>query len=94
MAARSAKECEQTVRDRGFSEVSAWTDEANAHYEPHKHSGPSTIMIVAGQLTIKFPDDLDGRSVLMKPGDSIDIDAGRLHEVWIGESGCTTVNGS
>jgi hypothetical protein len=50
-------------------------------------------MIVTGNLKIQFPEDEGALSIHMKPGDVVDIDAGRSHEVWIGENGCTTVNG-
>jgi len=50
-------------------------------------------MVVNGQLTILFPEDADAQKVILEPGDVVDIDTGRLHEVWIGANGCTTVNG-
>lgn len=66
---------------------------SNVHYDPHKHETASTILVVKGQLEVMFPDDTEPQKLVKKPGDVVDIEVGRLHEVWIGPEGCTTVNG-
>ncbi|KAK3310744.1 uncharacterized protein B0T15DRAFT_519294 [Chaetomium strumarium] len=93
----SQKEAEAEVRSWGFSHVFTWTDGANAYYPPHSHAGLTTHVILKGQLTIAYPQDGDAQHREMKTtygvGDRIDVDAGRVHEVWIGREGCTYVIG-
>jgi hypothetical protein len=48
---------------------------------------------VTGQLKILFTEDVKAQAMIMNPGDIVDIGAGRMHEVWIGASGCMSVNG-
>lgn len=67
--------------------------DSDVHYVPHSHKHPSVILVVSGQLAILFPNDVNAQKTIMMPGDIVDIDAGRLHEVWIGPRGCQTVNG-
>jgi hypothetical protein len=66
-------------------------------YPPHSHAGLTTHVILKGQLTIAYPQDGDAQHRKKKTtygvGDRIDVDAGRVHEVWIGGEGCTYVIG-
>jgi hypothetical protein len=66
-------------------------------YPPHSHAGLTTHVILSGQLTIAYPQDGDAEQRKKKTtygvGDRIDVDAGRVHEVWMGEEGCTYVIG-
>jgi hypothetical protein len=54
-------------------------------------------VILRGQLTIAYPQDGDeeqrGKKTTHGVGERIDVDAGRVHEVWIGSEGCTYVIG-
>ncbi|KAK3989133.1 hypothetical protein QBC44DRAFT_342746 [Cladorrhinum sp. PSN332] len=90
---RSNKEAEAEVRSWGFSEVYTWTDRPNSHYHPHSHPGLTTHLILAGQLTITYPEEENPQKTTWKVGDRIDVEAGRVHEVWIGGEGCTYVIG-
>jgi hypothetical protein len=65
----------------------------NAHYPPHRHNGLTTHLILNGELTITYPDDQEPRKETFGPGARLDVDAKRLHEVWMGEGGCTYVIG-
>lgn len=65
----------------------------NAHYSPHSHSGLTTHLITKGQFTITYPTEKDAQKMTHGAGDRIDVDAGRVHEVWIGSEGCTYVIG-
>ncbi len=80
--------------------------DSNAHYPPHRHAGLTTHLILQGELTITYPEDGkkeetkddDGGSGKSKretfgPGDRIDVEAGKMHEVWMGSEGCTYVIG-
>lgn len=65
----------------------------NAYYRPHTHSGLTTHLVLDGELTISFPEDETPEKKAYGVGDRIDVEAGRLHEVWIGKNGCTYVIG-
>ena len=65
----------------------------NAHYPPHSHSGLTTHLITAGELTITYPKDASPTKETFSRGARVDVDAGRVHEVWMGSSGCTYVIG-
>ncbi|OHE96453.1 hypothetical protein CORC01_08216 [Colletotrichum orchidophilum] len=89
----SKRDSESEVRSWGFSHVFTWTDGPNAHYSPHSHRGLTTHLILRGNLTVTYPEDESPDKVTYGVGDRIDIDAGRVHEVWIGHEGCTYVIG-
>jgi len=66
---------------------------SNTHYSPHSHSGLTTHLILNGSLTITYPREENAEKVTYGVGDRIDVDAGKVHEVWIGPEGCTYVIG-
>jgi hypothetical protein len=53
----------------------------------------TTHLILSGELTITYPRDANPEKTTYGVGDRIDVDAGRVHEVWIGKEGCTYVIG-
>jgi hypothetical protein len=65
----------------------------HAYYSPHKHAGLTTHLITRGGLTITFPKDANPEKKTYSVGDRVDVEAGRYHEVWIGDEGCTMVIG-
>ncbi|KAJ4287184.1 hypothetical protein N0V90_012582 [Kalmusia sp. IMI 367209] len=89
----SRKDAESKVRSWGFSHVFTWSDGPNAYYPPHRHGGLTTHLILDGQLTITYPEDKEPKKETFGPGDRIDVDARKLHEVWMGSEGCTYVIG-
>ncbi|KAJ9662445.1 hypothetical protein H2198_001334 [Neophaeococcomyces mojaviensis] len=91
--ASSAREDENQVRQWGFSHVFTWSDPPHAHYPPHSHSGLTTHLIRRGELTITYPEDGDGKKETYGVGARLDVPAGKLHEVWMGSSGCSYVIG-
>ncbi|KAN0089603.1 cupin domain containing protein [Hyaloscypha variabilis] len=93
MTTKPQRESEQEVRSWGFPHVFTWTDGPNAHYSPHSHAGLTTHLILKGQLTITYPKDKDAEKKTYTVGDRIDVEAGRVHEVWMGSEGCTYVIG-
>ncbi|KAL2149896.1 hypothetical protein VTH82DRAFT_7572 [Thermothelomyces myriococcoides] len=94
---KSQREVEAEVRSWGFPHVFTWTDGPNAYYPPHSHAGLTTHVILRGQLTIAYPEDPDleqrSKKTTYGVGDRIDVEAGRVHEVWMGAEGCTYVIG-
>jgi len=93
MPSASRKQDETTVRGWGFNHVFTWTDGPNAHYPPHAHSGLTTHLIRKGGLTITYPKDKDATKETFGVGARIDVPAGKVHEVWMGEEGCEYVIG-
>ncbi|KAI0185936.1 hypothetical protein EV127DRAFT_191509 [Xylaria flabelliformis] len=91
--AKTRIDYENEVRSWGFSSVFTWTDAPNAYYSPHSHNGLTTHLIVDGQLTITFPKDASPSKTTYSVGDRVDVEARRLHEVWVGPQGCTMVIG-
>ncbi|OAL25349.1 hypothetical protein AYO22_05226 [Fonsecaea multimorphosa] len=86
----SRSQDEKTVREWGFSHVFTWTDgprRSYAHYPPHSHSGLTTHLIRRGSLTITYPEDVSPTKETFGVGARIDVPAGKLHEVWMGEEG-------
>ncbi|KAJ4386460.1 hypothetical protein N0V93_009356 [Gnomoniopsis smithogilvyi] len=92
-AQKTRKDYENEVRSWGFSHVFTWTDGSNAHYSPHSHAGLTTHLILKGELTITYPKDENPTKQTFSVGDRIDVEAGRVHEVWMGKEGCTYVIG-
>ncbi|KAK1763574.1 hypothetical protein QBC33DRAFT_241245 [Phialemonium atrogriseum] len=92
---KSRKDYENEVRSWGYSHVFTWTDRPNAYYSPHTHPGPTTHLILRGELTIAYPADARPGETTTRHGvgDRIDVEAGRVHEVWAGREGCTYVIG-
>jgi hypothetical protein len=65
----------------------------NAHYPPHKHSGVTTHLILNGSLTYAYPNDPEASKETLHVGGRWDVDANKVHEVWVGKEGCTYVIG-
>ncbi|KAI9702127.1 MAG: hypothetical protein M1836_001471 [Candelina mexicana] len=93
MSAKSRNESENEVRSWGFNHVFTWTDGPKAHYSPHTHNGVTTHLILRGQFTVLYPDDPSPQKETFGPGSRIDVEANRLHEVWMGDEGCTYIIG-
>ncbi|KAI1181085.1 hypothetical protein F4777DRAFT_573159 [Nemania sp. FL0916] len=91
--AKTHTDYENEVRSWGFTTVYTWTDGPNKHYKPHRHSGLATHLILDGQLTITYPKDENPTKTTHTVGDRVDVEARRVHEVWIGPQGCTMVLG-
>lgn len=77
----------------------AYLSSRNAHYAPHRHGGNTTHLIRQGTFTVTYPEDnanLHNGAVKKEtfgPGARVDVPAGKLHEVWIGDQGCEYVIG-
>ncbi|KAG0645092.1 hypothetical protein D0Z07_9103 [Hyphodiscus hymeniophilus] len=93
MGNKSQRDFEAEVRSWGFSHVFTWTDGPNAHYTPHSHRGLTTHLILKGQLTITYPKEDNPEKKTYGVGDRIDVGASVVHEVWMGDQGCTYVIG-
>ncbi|CAG7969185.1 unnamed protein product [Penicillium salamii] len=92
-------ESEDLVRKWGFQHIFTWTDGGNTHYSPHTHTGLTTHLIRRGSLTITYPEDnaklpsVQVKKETFRVGERVDVPAGKVHEVWIGDEGCEYVIG-
>jgi hypothetical protein len=50
-------------------------------------------LILRGELVITYPEDERPERTTHGVGERIDVDPGRVHEVWVGPEGCTYVIG-
>ncbi|KAJ5306434.1 hypothetical protein PENANT_c017G06779 [Penicillium antarcticum] len=90
------KESEALVSEWGFKHVFTWSDGSNAHYPPHSHNGLTTHLIRRGTFTVTYPEDKvngEAKKETFGAGARIDVPAGKVHEVWIGDEGCEYVIG-
>ncbi|RDW62038.1 RmlC-like cupin [Coleophoma cylindrospora] len=90
---KSQQDAEKEVQSWGFGSVFTWTDAPNFHYSPHSHRNLTTHLILKGEMTITYPKEQDALKTTYGVGSRVDVDAGKIHEVWIGEQGCTMVIG-
>ncbi|KAI9904243.1 hypothetical protein N3K66_000772 [Trichothecium roseum] len=88
-----AKQDEEQVRSWGFNHVFTWSDGPNVHYSSHSHGGLTTHLVLSGEMTLWYPNEADREKRTYGPGSRIDVDADRVHEVWVGAQGCTYVIG-
>lgn len=86
-------EAESLVQSWGFSHVFTWTDRRNTHYAPHAHSGLTTHLILRGSMTVTYPRDENPEKKTYGAGERVDVEADRVHEVWMGDEGCDYVIG-
>ncbi|PCH39540.1 hypothetical protein WOLCODRAFT_85854 [Wolfiporia cocos MD-104 SS10] len=93
MSTISQYDAERQVRSWGFPRVYTWTDSPSYHYNPRSHPGLTTHLILSGKFTVTYPQEDPNKKETFGPGARIDVPAGRVHEVWIGEEGCTYVIG-
>lgn len=63
------------------------TCQRGAYYPPHSHSGLTTHLIRRGSLTITYPKDPNPTKETFGVGARVDVPAGKVHEVWIGDQG-------
>lgn len=64
-----------------------------AHYAPHSHNCRTTHLIRRGTLTIHYPKEEMSTRETFGVGSRVDVEAGRVHEVWMGDEGCEYIIG-
>jgi hypothetical protein len=50
-------------------------------------------LIRRGTFIVSYPEDSESEKKTFGPGSRIDVPAGKVHEVWIGDEGCEYVIG-
>jgi len=76
----------QLCAEQGLSPYQ-WSNGPNDVYSAHKHSYDKVIYVVSGSITFGLPDE--GRKILLKAGDRIDLPANTAHDAVVGPQGVT-----
>jgi len=58
-----------------------------SHYPPHSHAVKTTHLVRKGSLTITYPEDKVPFMETFRVGGRVDVEAGRVHEVFFGVEG-------
>jgi hypothetical protein len=53
----------------------------------------TTHLILNGSITYRYPNDAESKKETIGAGARWDVDANKVHEVWVGKEGCTYVIG-
>ena len=64
-----------------------WSNGPHDVYSAHKHSYDKVIYVVSGSITFGLPEE--GREILLKAGDRIDLPANTIHDAVVGPQGMT-----
>ena len=70
--------------DEGFDNVYIWRDAPHAEYHDHSHPFTSAHIILDGEMRVV--SEKEGR--ILRPGDRMDVIAGTIHSVVMGDEGC------
>ena len=62
-----------------------WSNAPNDVYSAHKHSYDKVIYVVRGSITFGLPEE--GREILLKAGDRLDLPANTVHDAVVGPQG-------
>jgi quercetin dioxygenase-like cupin family protein len=73
-------------REEGLSPCS-WSNAPGDTYSAHSHDFHKVLYCVRGSITFGLPDER--RSVLLRPGDRLDLPAGVAHDATVGPDGVT-----
>ena len=74
----------QLCADEGLSPYQ-WSNGPNDVYTAHKHSYDKVIYVLRGSITFGLPEE--GRSILLKAGDRLDLPANIVHDAVVGPQG-------
>jgi quercetin dioxygenase-like cupin family protein len=72
----------------GF-EVRIWRDPADRSYAPHRHPHDESLWVVRGRIALQ----VEGREVLLGPGDRVELPGGILHTARCGPDGAVYLIG-
>lgn len=63
----------------------AWQNEPGYVYAPHRHPYHKVLYCTCGSIRFDLPEE--GRSVELRPGDRLDLEAGTAHAAVVGPDG-------
>jgi len=64
-----------------------WSNGPHDVYSAHKHSYAKVIYVVRGSIAFGLPGE--GRKILLKAGDRLDLPANTVHDAVVGPQGVT-----
>ena len=63
----------------------AWQNDPGYVYTPHRHAYHKVLFCTRGSICFDLPEE--GRSVELRPGDRLDLEAGTAHGAVVGPDG-------
>ncbi len=75
---------------REARDVYSWSNGPGDRYVEHSHPYAKVLYCTAGSIEFRTAD---GGGIASKPGDRMELPAGRRHSAVVGPSGCTCVEG-
>ena len=85
-AAAASEAAAAAMRAEGL-EPYAWQNEPGYVYSPHRHAYHKVLYCTRGGIRFDLPEE--GRSVELRPGDRLDLEAGTAHGAVVGPDGVT-----
>ena len=74
----------QLCAEEGLSPYQ-WSNGPHDVYSAHKHSYDKVIYVVRGSITFGLPEE--GREILLKAGDRLDLPSNTVHDAVVGPQG-------
>ena len=75
---------QKQLQEEGFETLYIWEDGPDTYYSEHRHQGDSAHIILDGEMALA----MDGDTRTYRPGDRVDVPAGRAHTAKMGPKGC------
>jgi len=72
------------LKKKGYDPVYVWNAEPNEEDLDHTHTFDTRLAVLEGEIEIR----MDGKSVILKPGNEIDIPREKVHYGEAGAIGC------
>ncbi len=89
LIAMTEQDWREQLLQEGFQNIRTHTDSPDTVYKEHTHPTTNPHIVLAGHLRLF----IDGKTILLNPGDRYDILAGVKHSSEIGADGCTFIIG-
>jgi quercetin dioxygenase-like cupin family protein len=77
------------LKRKGYEPVYVWNAESNEEDPDHTHPFDTHLVVLDGEIEI----GMDGKSMILKPGDEIDIPREKAHYGKVGAVGCRYIVG-
>ena len=74
----------EELKSKGYNPVYIWDAEPNEEDPDHTHPFDTHLVVLEGEIEIR----VDGESLILKPGDKLDIPRKKIHCGKAGVSGC------
>ena len=80
----SETEHREQLQKEGFGHIFVWEDGPSSYYPDHAHAGPTSHIILAGEMTLT----MEGRPRTFRAGERCDVPAEARHSARMGPQGC------